>query len=98
MRRRTAPDARVAFGNAVRERRLLAELSQEELADLSGLHRTYVGGIERGERNVGLLNMVRIASALQTSLSTLVATMEAGLSEKPPSSPPLRPSRGRGER
>lgn len=53
------------FGQRVRELRLVAELSQEELAERSGLHRTYVGGIERGERNVGVLNLLRLARALR---------------------------------
>lgn len=41
--------------------------SQEELAERAGLHRNYVGGIERGERNVGLDNIVRLAKALSVS-------------------------------
>jgi transcriptional regulator with XRE-family HTH domain len=47
-------------------------LSQEELADRAELHRTYVGGIERGERNVSLLNIDRLARALETSPSRLL--------------------------
>jgi transcriptional regulator with XRE-family HTH domain len=46
-----------AFGLALRTLRQKAELTQEQLADLCGLHRTYIGGLERGERNVGLLNI-----------------------------------------
>jgi transcriptional regulator with XRE-family HTH domain len=52
------------FGKTIREIRLQRGLSQEELADLCNLHRTYIGGIERGERNVGLMNILHIAKAL----------------------------------
>ena len=79
VRRRPSTDPRVAFGEAVRERRRGIGLSQEELADVCGLHRTYVGGIERGERNLSLLNMARIAAALRICLSQLVVAMEERL-------------------
>ena len=59
------------FGKTVRRFREGRGLSQEQLADLSNLHRTYIGGIERGERNVGLLNVVRIAKALNVLPSVL---------------------------
>lgn len=52
------------FGACVRDHRRRAGLSQEKLAALAGLDRTYVGGIERGERNVAVINVVRIARAL----------------------------------
>jgi transcriptional regulator with XRE-family HTH domain len=52
------------FGDTVRQIRRQKGLSQEDLAELSGLHRTYVGGIERGERNIGLVNVLRLAAAL----------------------------------
>lgn len=53
------------LGKAVRQRRLALGWSQEKLAEESNLHWTYVGGIERGERNVGFRNLVRIARALK---------------------------------
>lgn len=53
------------FGQRVRELRLSAGFSQEELAERCGLHRTYIGGIERGERNVGVLNLLQLARALR---------------------------------
>ena len=46
-------------------------LSQEEFADMCGLDRTYIGGIERGERNVALVNIEKIANALRLSLADL---------------------------
>jgi transcriptional regulator with XRE-family HTH domain len=48
------------FGKEVRYLRHQQGLTQEQLAELSGLHRTYIGGIERGERNISLLNLIRI--------------------------------------
>lgn len=55
------------FGSRLRQLRLERNLSQEDLAQLCGLHRTYLGGIERGERNVALLNILKIAKALRIS-------------------------------
>jgi len=65
-------DVRRSFGRRVRHLRQRAGLSQEELAEAAGLHRTYVGGIERGERNVSLVNLARIAAALKLSMSELL--------------------------
>ncbi len=64
-------DGRLAFGRRVRALRLAAGLSQEHLADKAGLHRTYVSSLERGLRNVGLDNILRLAEALQIPPSTL---------------------------
>lgn len=59
-------------------------LSQEELADLVGIHRTYIGDVERGERNIGLLNVGRIAVALQVPLSALMREVERQSESRPP--------------
>ena len=59
------------FGATVRTMRQKRALSQEEFADLCGLHRTYIGAIERGERNVSLENIQKIAKALGVSISAL---------------------------
>jgi transcriptional regulator with XRE-family HTH domain len=64
-------DVRLRFGKGVRKRRQKIGVSQEEFADMCGLDRTYVGGIERGERNLGLLNVEKIAKAFRISLSEL---------------------------
>ena len=69
-------DPRVAFGRTVRRLRENKVLSQEKLAELAGIHRTYIGDVERGTRNIALVNMTRIAKALGTSLSRLIAEME----------------------
>ncbi len=60
------------FGAAVRRRRLELGLSQEELADLSGLHRTYISDVERATRNITLKSAARIASSLELPLKALL--------------------------
>ncbi|HEX9758548.1 MAG TPA: helix-turn-helix transcriptional regulator [Nitrospiria bacterium] len=57
------------FGVIVRKLRNKKGLSQEAFADLCGLHRTYIGAVERGERNVSLENIEKIAKALRVSIS-----------------------------
>ena len=52
------------FGETLRNFRLKANLSQEELAELAGIDRSYLGAIERGEHNLALLNIIKIADAL----------------------------------
>jgi transcriptional regulator with XRE-family HTH domain len=61
----------VAFGAAVRARRKAIGLSQEALADLAEIDRSHMGKIERGERNVSLMNIIRIARAVGTQPSEL---------------------------
>lgn len=62
----------INFGKRVRDLRLERKLSQEKLAELADLHRTYIGMIERGEKNITLLNIERIAVALQISIENLM--------------------------
>lgn len=64
------------FGKRVRSLRMTKSLSQEQLAELSGLHRNYIGGIERGERNITLLNILRLSKALEISASELLDGIE----------------------
>jgi transcriptional regulator with XRE-family HTH domain len=58
------PSIKLLFGKSIRTLREERGYSQEELAERAGLHRNYVGGIERGERNVGLENVGKLAKAL----------------------------------
>ncbi len=62
----------VAFGQSVRDARRERGISQEELAHLSGVDRSYMSSIERGEQNVGLMSMSRVAAALGITLSELM--------------------------
>lgn len=68
-----------AFGAAVRRLRSERGWSQEEFADRVGVHRTYMGAIERGERNLSLVNIGRIAAGLEISLAALMAEVERDL-------------------
>jgi transcriptional regulator with XRE-family HTH domain len=64
-------DPRDTFGRNLRRLREERGFSQESLAGHAGLHRTYVGAIERGERNVSLLNIVKLARALNVDVREL---------------------------
>jgi transcriptional regulator with XRE-family HTH domain len=66
----------LAFGTRVRELRLKASLSQEELSERSGLDRSYLGAIERGEHNLSLINIIRISKALGALPSQLFKSLD----------------------
>ena len=75
MKRKGKDDIRIRFGLAVRKRRHELGISQEVLAERSGLHRTYVADIERGTRNVSIANIEKLATALEVRLSELFAEL-----------------------
>jgi transcriptional regulator with XRE-family HTH domain len=64
--------ARLIFAKNLRKIRRAKGMSQEELALLTGIHRTYISSVERGMRNISIDNMERIASALETSLAEML--------------------------
>jgi transcriptional regulator with XRE-family HTH domain len=66
-----ALDIRIRFGRAIRRVREEQKINQEEAAERCGLHRTYYSGVERGIRNVSLVNIERIAKGLRKGLPEL---------------------------
>jgi len=73
---------RIALGAAIRDLRKQNGLSQDAFAELVGLHRTYVGGVERGERNLSLDNLERISTSLSVPLSELIFRAETSVLAK----------------
>ena len=76
MGKRTKFSTQQKFGERMRALRLAKGYSQEELAFRAEIHRTYIGGIERGERNPSLKNIAAIAEALGTTLAELFKFVE----------------------
>ena len=62
----------IIFGNRIRELRKAKKMTQQQFADLSDLHKNYIGMIERGERNPSLINIQNIATAFEMSISDLM--------------------------
>jgi DNA-binding XRE family transcriptional regulator len=65
-------DPRIPLGQDIKRRRLRLGMTQEELAEAADLHWTYISGIERGVRNVSIVNLCRIAAALRVRVRDLV--------------------------
>jgi transcriptional regulator with XRE-family HTH domain len=63
------------LGDRVRDRRTELKQTQQDLGDRCGLHRTFVGSVERGERNVSVLNLRQIAAALRVPVGDLLARL-----------------------
>jgi transcriptional regulator with XRE-family HTH domain len=68
-------DIRIRFGGVIRRIRKAQGINQEEAAERCGLHRTYYSGIERGVRNVSLVNIEKVSKGLKTKLSDLFAAV-----------------------
>jgi len=68
----------IQLGKRVHELRAAKDWSQEEFAHVSGLHRTYIGQIERGEKNISFGNLSKVASVLGVTLAELLSGLEAG--------------------
>ena len=77
MGKRAKGDIRERFGFAVKDRREALGLTQEEFAERAGIHRTYLSDIERGTRNVSLVNIERVAQGLALKMSELFQAVEA---------------------
>lgn len=69
------------FGEAIRNFRIDANLSQEVLAEKAGIDRSYLGGIERGEHNLALINIIKIATALNLAPNELLKSLAIPLGE-----------------
>ena len=76
MGKRAKADIRERFSFAVKDRRETLGLTQEEFAERAGIHRTYLSDIERGTRNVSLINIERVAQALSVKISELFQLAE----------------------
>jgi transcriptional regulator with XRE-family HTH domain len=82
MKRSVATDIKALFGSAVRDARLKKGWSQEAMADECGLHRTYIGSVERGERNVSIENVALIALALEVDVRELFSFGDVGQADE----------------
>lgn len=80
--RKPTSKTRKVLADNIRLFRIQNELSQEELADLCDLHRTYIGSVERGERNVTLATLELLSKALNTSIPDLLTEKGAKLHER----------------
>lgn len=81
----------ILLGKRVRELRVAKNWSQEEFAHVSGLHRTYIGQIERGEKNISFENLVRVSAVLGVTVSELLSVLDGDVaktaeSKRPPES------------
>lgn len=63
------------LGQRIRQRRIALEWSQEDLAEEANLHRTYIGAVERGEKNISLINILKIARSLRIDPSELLKNL-----------------------
>jgi transcriptional regulator with XRE-family HTH domain len=84
------PDLKVVLGKRIRELRSKSGFSQESFADYCGLHRTYMGGIERGEHNLTIETLMTVAKGLEIAMSDLLAGIEKQVGPLKAASPPAK--------
>jgi transcriptional regulator with XRE-family HTH domain len=84
------PDLKVVLGKRIRELRSKNGFSQESFADHCGLHRTYMGGIERGEHNLTIETLMTVAKGLEIAMSDLLAGIEKQVRPLKAASPPAK--------
>ena len=77
MEDKSKQDYQIIFGESLRRLRVQADFSQEELAERAGIDRSYLGGIERGEHNLALINIIKIAKALNLPPHRLLESLAA---------------------
>lgn len=88
----------LAFGRRVRELRREQGFSQESFADKCGVHRTFMGTIERGESNLSFQNIVKVAETLGISLSVLFTDLESAARKRGGAVPSVSPNKNSRER
>jgi transcriptional regulator with XRE-family HTH domain len=74
----SAKEIRKRLGLTIRDLRQIQAFSQEELASIAGVHRTYIGMVERGEKNITIITLIRLAKALGKPPSELLRTFDHG--------------------
>jgi transcriptional regulator with XRE-family HTH domain len=84
------PDLKIVLGKRIRELRSKNGFSQESFADHCGLHRTYMGGIERGEHNLTIETLMTVAKGLAITMSDLLAGIEKQAGPLKTASPPAK--------
>lgn len=77
MEDKSKQEYQIIFGESLRKLRVQADFSQEELAERAGIDRSYLGGIERGEHNLALINIIKIAKALNLPPHKLLESLAA---------------------
>lgn len=71
--KKATSNIREILGKNLRQKRIEKQISQEELAEIAGLHRTYIGSVERGERNISIDNIEKLCKALNMSIKELLS-------------------------
>ncbi len=78
MKSKNDKDILKRLGQQIRDLRLERSISQEELAAIAGVHRTYIGMVERGEKNTTVLTLARLSEALEINLTEIIKVIQNG--------------------